>query len=94
MAATDQTTNPSVLGVKPGTEALKERDFYNESGYLHPFRRMPQFIVKDQERIWTSPFHSKKSDIKWWVIFGATTGALIATDKNFSTHTSNNPTLI
>ena len=88
-----QSKNPSVLDVKPGTEALKEKDFYNESGYLHPFRRMPRFVAKDQESIWTSPFRSKKSDIKWWVIFGAATGALIATDKNFSKYTSNNSTL-
>ena len=42
---------------------------------------MPKYILQDQKAIWTSPFHTAKSDAKWWVIFGVATGALIATDK-------------
>jgi membrane-associated phospholipid phosphatase len=38
-------------------------------------------IVLDQKQIWTSPFHIKRKDAKWWLIFGAATGALIATDR-------------
>src|SRR5689334_20680922 len=34
----------------------------------------------DQKDIWTSPFHMKRSDAKWWLLFGTATGALIATD--------------
>ena len=41
---------------------------------------MPKYILQDQKAIWTSPFHTAKSDIKYWAIFGAATGALIATD--------------
>ncbi len=37
-------------------------------------------IWLDQKAIWTSPFHMKRSDVKWWVLVGAATGALIATD--------------
>jgi hypothetical protein len=37
-------------------------------------------ILLDQKDIWTSPFHMKRSDAKWWVLIGAATGALIATD--------------
>jgi membrane-associated phospholipid phosphatase len=37
-------------------------------------------ILLDQRAIWTSPFHIKRSDAKWWVVIGAATGALIATD--------------
>jgi len=88
-AAGQQTTPPSqqnesnrsVLDVKPGGEAIKNKDFYVDSGYLHPFRRMPKYVLYDQRKIWTSPFHTAKSDIKYWVIFGAATGGLIASDK-------------
>lgn len=66
--------------VNPANEALKQKDIYNETGYLHPFRRMTRYVLKDQEKIWTSPFHTKKSDIKYWLIFGAATGTLIAYD--------------
>jgi membrane-associated phospholipid phosphatase len=37
-------------------------------------------ILRDQKQLWTSPFHMKGRDVKWWLIFGAATGALIATD--------------
>jgi membrane-associated phospholipid phosphatase len=82
--------NPSALGVKPGTEALKNKDLYEGTGYLHPFRRMSKFVLTDQKRIWTSPFHTKKSDAKYWAIFGGATAALIATDKYVS-HAAPNP---
>lgn len=41
-------------------------------------------IFRDQKQIWTSPFRMKKRDVKWWLMFGAATGALIATDHRTS----------
>ena len=41
-------------------------------------------IVRDQKQIWTSPFHIKRQNAKWWLIFGAATAALIATDRQTS----------
>jgi membrane-associated phospholipid phosphatase len=78
--STSQQANCSALGVKTGNEALQNKDFYQKDGYLHPFRRMARFVAKDQERIWTSPFHTKKSDGKYWLIFGGATATLIAFD--------------
>jgi membrane-associated phospholipid phosphatase len=37
-------------------------------------------VLLDQKEIWTSPFHMKRSDAQWWILFGAATGALFATD--------------
>jgi membrane-associated phospholipid phosphatase len=71
----------SAIKVKPGGEAIKDKDLWEKTGYIHPFKRMPQYVLQDQKSIWTSPFHTSKSDIKWWVIFGTATGALIATDR-------------
>lgn len=34
----------------------------------------------DQREIWTSPFHMRRPDVKWWVGIGGATAALIATD--------------
>ena len=73
--------NRSAIKVKPGAEAIKDKDLWEKTGYIHPFSRMPKYILQDQKAIWTSPLHTAKSDVKWWVIFGAATGALIATDK-------------
>jgi membrane-associated phospholipid phosphatase len=41
-------------------------------------------IVLDQKQIWTSPFRMTRQSAKWWLIFGAATGALIATDRRTS----------
>lgn len=70
----------SAIEVKPGPPAIKQKDLWERTGYFHPFLRMPKYILQDQKAIWTSPFHTAKSDIKYWAIFGAATGALIATD--------------
>jgi membrane-associated phospholipid phosphatase len=71
----------SVIEVKPGPEAIKDKDLWTETGVFHPFARMPRYILQDQKAIWTSPFHTAKSDVKFWVIFGGSTAALIAADR-------------
>jgi membrane-associated phospholipid phosphatase len=72
----------STLAVKPGSPVLKEKDLYDQTGFAHPFVRMPQYVLRDQKSIWTSPFHTSKRDIKWWILFGGATGALVAADKS------------
>jgi len=71
----------STIEVTPGPPVIKQKDLWNETGYLHPFVRMPKYIFQDQKAIWTSPFHTANEDIKWWTIFGTGTAALIATDQ-------------
>jgi membrane-associated phospholipid phosphatase len=78
---TPPDTQRSVIEVKPGTPAIKNKDLYEKNGYFHPFLRMPGMVLYDQGRIWRSPFHTAKSDIKWWLIFGGAEAALIATDQ-------------
>ena len=92
-SATQQPTQ-SVLGITPGTQALKEKDLFEGPGYVHPFTRMPKFVFMDQRRIWTSPFHTSRNDIKWWVIFGAATAGLIAADQHIAKAAPNTPTLV
>ena len=98
-AAADQTTtappaqNKSVLDVTPGTPAIKDKDLFEATGYLHPFVRMPKFILVDQKRIWTSPFHTTRNDAKWWLVFGAATAGLIAADQHIAKAAPDNSTL-
>src|SRR5260370_18695120 len=72
----------STLEVKPGSPVIKEKDLWNETGYVHPFVRMPKYVLHDQKAIWTSPFPRTKEDAKWWAIMGMASGVLIATDKH------------
>ena len=77
----DQTKQDSAIQVEPGPPAIKQKDIWNETGIFHPFVRMPRYILQDQKAIWTSPIHTVKADVKYWVIFGAATAALVATDR-------------
>lgn len=43
--------------------------------------KLARNIVLDQKEIWTSPLRINRRDAKWWILFGASTGALIATDQ-------------
>jgi membrane-associated phospholipid phosphatase len=70
----------SAIAVKPGPPVIKQKDLWDDTGYFHPFVRMPKYILQDQKAVWTSPFHTHKSDIKYWAIFGGATAALVATD--------------
>jgi hypothetical protein len=72
---------PSTPDVKPGSPVLKQRDLWEGTGFLHPLLRMPKYILQDQKAIWTSPFHTCKPDLKFWVVFGPATAAFIATDQ-------------
>jgi membrane-associated phospholipid phosphatase len=87
--AAGQSIDHSVLKPKPGQEAIKPKDYHDSTGYWHPFARMGRFVGYDQKAIWSSPFHTSKKDIKWWVIFGAATGGLIASDKYVSKNAPN-----
>lgn len=51
-------------------------------------------MLQDQKAIWTSPFHTAKSDIKYWVIFGAATGGLIAADSHIAKALPNSSTQV
>ena len=87
-------SNRSVLKPKPGQEAIKEKDLYDRTGYMHPFARMPKFVLYDQKAIWTSPFHTSKRDAKWWAIWGGTIGGLIAADRYIERNAPSNATLV
>ncbi len=82
-SASQSEAQRSAIEVKPGSPVIKQKDIWNETGFFHPFVRMPKYILQDQKAIWTSPAHTANSDIKWWAIFGATTAGLIATDRHF-----------
>ena len=77
--AAQAQTNPNDVSTP-----LTPREAARYSAETEPLRPLGKkfawnFLL-DQRDIWTSPFHMKRSDAKWWLLFGAATGALIATD--------------
>jgi membrane-associated phospholipid phosphatase len=66
------------------TSSLTSREEACYSTETEPLKPLGKKFVRnvwlDQKAIWTSPFHMKRSDAKWWLLFGSATGALIATD--------------
>jgi membrane-associated phospholipid phosphatase len=71
----------SKIEVQHGPEAIQRQDLFEGTGYLHPLKRLPGFVLHDQKAIWTSPFHTSKRDARWWALFGGATGLLIAFDE-------------
>jgi len=61
-----------------------------QPGYWEPFKTLPKDFLDDQKAIWTAPIHTKKSDVKWWILFGGATAILIATDKEVLEHIPQN----
>jgi membrane-associated phospholipid phosphatase len=88
--AQDQTA----IQVKPATPVIQQKDLWDQSGVIHPFLRMPRFVLHDQGAIWTSPFHTAKSDIKWWAIFGGATAALVVADWRIADQLPNSNTQV
>ena len=89
-----QSAHRSVVGVKPGEEAIKNKDLYETTGTFHPFRRMPRFILSDQKEIWTRPFHINKRTAKYWAAFGGATVILFTLDERIQQHAPNPPWLV
>src|ERR1017187_2198552 len=76
----------------PGDPSPAAKDARDTVYYPGDTERLKPLVYKlgmnvwlDQKEIWTSPFHMRKRDVKWWILFGGATAALIATDRPTST---------
>ena len=78
-----QTTQPaqSVQGDKPENPAEPEAH-----GTRLRWKDLPKNLWKDQKAIASSPLHINRDNAKWWILFGAGTAALLATDRTVSDH--------
>ena len=72
---------PSTPDTRLGAPVPNQTDSWEGPGVLRPFRRMPKYVLQDQKAIWTSPFHIRKQNVKYWAVFGIATAAFIATDQ-------------
>ena len=65
----------------------RPRDSRDANVYAGPQSSSRNFVRKftgnvllDQEAVWTSPFHIRRSSAKWWIMAGVGTAALLAAD--------------
>src|SRR6266404_1058105 len=66
--------------------ALRSAEHENSVGI-----RFIEHLAQDQRAIWTSPAHLHLSDADWLIPLGIATGAMLATDTDYSKHLSNSP---
>src|SRR5438477_9811270 len=75
----------SVTEAQTSLSPREESLYSSETEDLKPLgKKFVKNLLLDQKDIWTSPFHVKRRDAKWWLLFGAATGAFIATDHRTS----------
>jgi membrane-associated phospholipid phosphatase len=74
------------LAPKSDDQDNRDRVFYaQETERAAPLmRKFVVNVVMDQKDIWTSPFHMSRQDSTPWILVGAGTAALIATDRRSS----------
>jgi PAP2 superfamily len=72
-------------------EDARDRVLYSaDTERLKPLAtKLARNILMDQKDIWTSPFHMNRQDAIPWIVVGAATAALIATDRRTSTQLPN-----
>jgi membrane-associated phospholipid phosphatase len=78
-----QSTQPaqSIQSEKPENPAEPEAH-----GTRLRWKDLPKNLWKDQKAIASSPLHINRDNAKWWILFGAGTAALLATDREVSDH--------
>src|SRR5256886_1088686 len=81
-----KTEKPKDAGDLPGV--------YPTAGFGRGFHGLARDFLGDQERIWTSPAKLRFSDTEWLLPLSGITAGLFVTDRDFSTHLSQNPSTI
>jgi len=83
VAASAQTPSTLEAAVAPQLD-VRDRNVYDPAASGSLVKKGVTNVLLDQKEIWTSPFHIRKKDAKYLLLFGAATAALIATDHKIS----------
>ena len=77
----DAQTTPVQPAETKKTENPAEPESHGTRLHWHD---IPRNVLHDQKAIFTSPLHINRENAKWWILFGAATGTLIANDQRIS----------
>jgi len=86
----DAATNDDSQGATSSREAKSDPERPSGGG----LKRLGRDLLEDQKQIWTSPTQLRISDAHWLVPVGGFAAGLFATDRDVSTHLSNDPKTI
>ena len=88
--ADDPNAKPTEPAVRDDEDARDRVLYSDETERVKPLAvKLTRNILMDQKDIWTSPFHMNRHDAINWILAGAATGALIATDRRTATQLPN-----
>jgi membrane-associated phospholipid phosphatase len=94
-ATKEPASNSDEQTQQEGKSKAKKADANPDpAGADHSLGGVFRDFVSDQKDIWTSPARLRLSDADWLVPSGGFAAALFATDRDYSTHLSNNPSTI
>jgi len=81
-----QPPSPPDSQAEPAGLDRRDRIFYpSDTERLKPLgRKLLLNILLDQKDIFTSPFHMNRRNAKWWLLSGAVTAGLIASDHHIA----------
>jgi len=77
---TEPSSEPTVQTTPSGEKPAEP----GAHGTRLQWKDLPRNILHDEKAIWTSPLHINRSNAKWWLLFGGSAAALIATDRKIS----------
>jgi membrane-associated phospholipid phosphatase len=77
---------PAPVNTPVNDEDSRDRVLYSDDteSFKPLVTKLTRNILMDQKDIWTSPFHMNRHDAIPWIVIGAATGALIATDRHIA----------
>ena len=79
---------------KKTTEDRKDSDQYSAPASPHGVKGLGKDFLGDQKQIWTSPVRLRFADADWLVPTAGFAAGLFSTDRDVSTHLSNDPKTI
>jgi membrane-associated phospholipid phosphatase len=82
-AASPETTTPAPAAQTPKKENPPEPEAH---GTRLRWQDIPKNVLHDQKAIFTSPFHPRRQDARWWLLFGGGTLAAISMDQKITNH--------
>jgi membrane-associated phospholipid phosphatase len=79
-----QSCEPEQTPQGPSVEGKEKPAEPEAHGARLHWQDIPKNILHDEKAIFTSPLHINRENVRWWILFGGATAALIASDQKIT----------